>query len=665
MYKSFLYSVLLLISFSVVTAGYCQDAGLSKVSTGNGLHTTDFNTPEGVLTVYLPSDMTVAESASGSIFLRGNSPQSSLNQIFSKYNLVIESQIVNVTGNSFTIQVPVNLPTGVLSVSLQDKQSRILNRAFFPVRLTKRSPLPLNSGGKGNFRTPVTSRAGMPAIVNGPFDGDFQTSFISISGQPVVLLSESTRQIVFLIPDGVQGQKVLSLKEGATEFKTPFTVLYVVKVGRDNPALISSKSGTDYSSGADGSQGVLIESEKQYGKIDLEYNPDLGETSQKKNTPVSTAQKYPAKEQPELGPSIDDLSKPLELEPEDLQKYTIPSPPAGDKGGNEMVSLKQYKDKPPVKSESVINSPEIKTSSVPKPETKKTSGYSDIKEVKSLLDKQIGSPFTPLEASDKAAEKTKVASADNKDEKAKAEIKTDAPQKEIKPVTTSSNIKADPIPPKVATSKPPAKTTIKKENTASNSKAKAAKPSEYSSKMEDKAVNSDPVTKKKDAKVIKKKPETKEVPPKNKSTSAASGKDSKQYKEIKDLNSLNAFGGSYQSLDKKTGVNKDDQIKEEKYVSLKETEKPKPKVSPTSQLKGKFAIQLAAFKKQSEAADLVSRLKAGGYDVYYKKAKVPGKGYWYRVRKGGFSSRNEAEAYKSTLNLSKYNIKSFYVTVED
>ena len=326
-----------------------------------------------------------------------------------------------------------------------------------------------------------------------------------------------------------------------------------------------------------------------------------------------------------------------------------------------MASLKQYSDKPTVKSESVSNSPAIKPSPVQnKPETKNMSGYSDIKEVKPLLDKQIASPFTPLEAADIDAERSKTASTDKKAEKTKAEVKTAAPKKEIKPVTTASNIKADPIPPKVATPKPPAKTPVKKENTVSNKKPKSAKPSEYSNKMEDKAVRTEPVTKKNDTKDIKKKPETKKVAQKNKPTSAASGKDSKQYKEIKDLNSLNAFGGSYQSPDKKTDVNKDGQIKEEKYVSLKDEEKPKPKVSPTAQVKGKFAIQLASFKKKSEASDLVNRLKSGGYDVYYKRAKVPGKGYWYRVRKGGFSSRNEAEAYKSTLNLSKYNIKSFY-----
>lgn len=658
MYKTFVYSLLVLITILFAANSFSQDSGLSKVSTGNGLHTTDFNLPEGVLAVNLPSDITVAESASGSVFLRGGNSPNLLNQIFSKYNLVVESRIVNITGNSFTIQVPVNLPTGVLSVSLQDKQGRIINRAFFPVRLTKRSQLPLNAGGKGNFRTPVTSRAGMPAIINGPFDGSFQNSFISISGQPVSLLSESTRQLVFLIPDGVQGQKVLSLREGATEFKTPFTVLYVVKVGRDNPALVSRKDSTDYTGSAGGSQGVLIESEKQFGKIDLDYNPDLGETSQKKDLSASTAKKYPANEQPGLGPSMDDLSKPLELKPEDLKQYSTQAK-AVENIDKQPASLKQPLDKPEVKAEPVtktpVNKPPVVTDKTVKEEI---SGFSDINEVKPLLEKQISMPFTPLEPDD-AVQKTKVASADKKSEKKKTEVKTPAPKKEIKPVTSTSNIKAKPIPPKVPLKTPP----VKKETKVSN-KDKAAKPSEYSSKMKDKAVKTETEVKKNDAKDNKKKNEEKVVATKNKATAASSGKENKKYKEINDLSSLNAFSGSFKSTDRKAEVSSDAGIKEEKYVSLKKKETPKPQAE-TSAGKSRFAVQLASFKKESEASDLVSRLKAGGYDVYYKKSKVPGKGYWYRVKKGGFTSRKDAEEYKKTLNLSKYNLSSFFITIEN
>ena len=99
MYKTFLFLILFVISLG--DPAYSQDTILSKVSTGNGLLTTDFNIPEGVLTVYLPSDMTVAETVSGTVVLRGNKAQNNINQIISKYNLVAESQIVNFNGNYF------------------------------------------------------------------------------------------------------------------------------------------------------------------------------------------------------------------------------------------------------------------------------------------------------------------------------------------------------------------------------------------------------------------------------------------------------------------------------------------------------------------------------------------------------------------------------------
>ena len=697
MYKTFLYSILIIFTFAIADSVYSQDAVLSKVKTGSGLNTTDFVIPEGVLTVYLPSDMTVAESVSGTLILKGNTPQSSIGQLTSKYNLVAESRIVPLNGNNFIIQIPVNLPTGVLSISLQDKQSRILNRAFFPVRLTKRSPLPNNPGGAGNFRTPVTSRAGMPAVVNGPFDGDFQNSFISISGRPVTLLSESTRQLVFLIPDGVQGPKVLSLREGATEFKTPFTVLYVVKVGRDNPALVTRKDGTNTAGPMGGSQGVLIESEEQFGKIDLEYNPDLGKTSQDENSPVPIKRKITATEEPALAPSINDLSKPLELDPKDLEKYTGAAE-VKEPNNNELESLKQFSDKPADKPK-IENKPVAKATEKTKPviSANNNSGYADIKDVKPLLDKQFNSPFTPLETSGDIKTSDKSAAKDSPKikevpKKPESPVKSVNAKKEVKPVTTVAKIEAKPIPPKTAAPKPAVQAAVNKES--NKEKVKASKPVQkatpvanvtpkktktkptqnpdvYSSKMNDKVVNPKPVSKKPEQKAAEQKINKKETP-KTVTKTASSNTDNKKYKKINDLSSLNSKNGSYQYKDKnkQNSTNTElkgkaeEQIKEEQYVSLNKKETLKPKVT-TPAARGKFAIQLASFKKKSEAAELVGKLNSSGYDVYYKRFKVPGKGYWYRVRKGGFSSRNEAEAYKSSLNLTKYHINSFFVTTED
>jgi len=676
MYKTFLFSIVILFALSLGDPAYSQDAILSKVRTGNGLLTTDFNIPEGVLTVYLPSDMTVAETVSGTVVLRGNTAQNNINQIISKYNLVAESQIVNFYGNNFTIQIPVNLPTGVLSISLQDKQAKILKRAFFPVRLTKRSQLPLNAGGTGNFRTPVTSRAGMPAIVNGPFDGNFQNSFISISGQPVTLLSESTRQLVFLIPDGAHGQKVLLLREGTTEFKTPFTVLYVVKVGRDNPAVISRKDGTNAVSPTGVSRGVLIESEEQTGKINLEYNPDLGKTSQEKNSPDPIKRELTATEEPTIGLSIHDLSKPLELDPKDLEKYSTPTQ---DKSysENEFTSLKQFSDK-------ATDKPEIEDKPIDKPTVSAKpvvstgeSGYADIKDVKPLLDKQMNSPFTPLETtgSTKADDNF---SAKNTQEIKKTSEKSIKPvipivaKKEPKPIVAGNSVTTKPSAPKVSIANTDNKIQDPKLESEVVKKEPVRDASDYSSKMDIKGVKPNTVTKKPEQITVKQNTDKQELSKTNTKPVPSSNTAGGQYKKLNDLSSLNSNYGSYQSLDKnkqitadeKSGDKTEEQIKEEKYVSLQKKEASRPVIKPSA-IKGKYAIQLASFKNKSEASKLVGKLNEGGYDVYYKRFNVTGKGYWYRVRKGGFSSRKEAEAYKNGLNLTKYHINSFFITVED
>lgn len=711
--RTFLYLILLIFTITYSDYSNSQDVGLSKVNTGSGLHTTDFNIEEGILTIYLPSDLTVAENASGTMYLRSIGAQSNISQVKSKYNLVVESQAVDINGNKFMVQIPINLPTGVLSVTLQDKEGKVLNRAFFPVRLTKRSKLPLTSGGVGNFRTPVTSRAGMPSIVNGPFDGNFNNSFISISGQPVDLLSESTRQLVFMIPDGVQGPKVLSLREGATEFKTPFTILYVVKVGRDNPELISRKDGTIFNSPTGGSQGVLIESEKQFGKIDLQYNPDLGDTSQDQNSPIPVTNKLNVKEEPALGPSITDLSKPLEIDPQELNKYSQTATPAKDYNTNEFTSLKQFSDKPKKGSQNqnqlVSKSPETPDPAI----NSGQAGYGDINEVKSLLDTQINSPFTPLESTSVSKPK-KVQTPKNpatlKETPEVPAIKSVSPipeKKEVKPAISKKKETTKPIEPKIASvkpapkpenrikeeqsdkavaekplepnikpkpikTKPPVKKKDKKIVASSNKELKVVKATDYSDKMNDKAVKVKIKTDKPATEPVKQKTKKQDTTKSITAVSSTSKSDSNKFKQIKDLNSLNTKDSSFKStvtkkennLEKKSQKKIEEQIKENKYESLQKKEINNAVVQPPS-VKGKFAIQLASFKNKNEASDLVGKLKANGYDVYYKRFKVPGKGYWYRVRKGGFSTRNEAETYKSSLNLSKYHISSFFVTIED
>jgi len=61
--------------------------------------------------------------------------------------------------------------------------------------------------------------------------------------------------------------------------------------------------------------------------------------------------------------------------------------------------------------------------------------------------------------------------------------------------------------------------------------------------------------------------------------------------------------------------------------------------------KGAFTLQLSATQTREEADRFASSLKAKGYAPYIVAAQVPGKGTWYRVRLGGFPSRDAASRY--------------------
>ena len=207
MFRIYLISFALI--FSLMTAvSHSEENQLSKVRTGDGLHTADFKTKLGILTIYLPADMTVTENATGTLSFKskpGSSQSPGLNEFLSNYKLIVENRPAEINGNIFYVQVPINLPTGVLSVSLQNSEGKVVNRAFFPVRLTKRGNLPPAVGNAANFKLPVTSRSGQPAVINGNFDGNVNNASVTISGTPTKILSESKKQLVFMTPDNLQG----------------------------------------------------------------------------------------------------------------------------------------------------------------------------------------------------------------------------------------------------------------------------------------------------------------------------------------------------------------------------------------------------------------------------------------------------------------------------
>jgi hypothetical protein len=76
---------------------------------------------------------------------------------------------------------------------------------------------------------------------------------------------------------------------------------------------------------------------------------------------------------------------------------------------------------------------------------------------------------------------------------------------------------------------------------------------------------------------------------------------------------------------------------------------------------GRFAVQLEALPARAEAEAKVNQLKAQGVQAYIVKSLVPGKGLFFRIRVGNFTSRALAERYGQQLKMQSA-VQEFFIT---
>lgn len=63
----------------------------------------------------------------------------------------------------------------------------------------------------------------------------------------------------------------------------------------------------------------------------------------------------------------------------------------------------------------------------------------------------------------------------------------------------------------------------------------------------------------------------------------------------------------------------------------------------------KFCIQVSSWKENQKAEREVNKLKNMGYQAFMVKVNIPGRGIWYRVRIGYFSSLEEAKEFYNKI----------------
>ena len=78
---------------------------------------------------------------------------------------------------------------------------------------------------------------------------------------------------------------------------------------------------------------------------------------------------------------------------------------------------------------------------------------------------------------------------------------------------------------------------------------------------------------------------------------------------------------------------------------------------------GQYAVQLASFPDRRIAREMQESLKSKTYPAYIETVNLPGKGTWYRVKVGGFTTEDEAKKYGNEMITSEPNVKSVIVTM--
>lgn len=87
-------------------------------------------------------------------------------------------------------------------------------------------------------------------------------------------------------------------------------------------------------------------------------------------------------------------------------------------------------------------------------------------------------------------------------------------------------------------------------------------------------------------------------------------------------------------------------------VKPKKPEKPKKKAA-VAKKKGKYTVQIASLKSDKAALKLKSKLQKKGYDdAYFVATNIKGKGVWYRVRVGNYSTMEKAKKAVKSLEKS-------------
>lgn len=216
-------------------------------NTENGVLIVDFKTPEGLIKVFLPDDISAGDTVSAAIraYPSGGTPVTKNKNLSTLNGYIVETSFFRVTvgKKSVKLSVPRNMAGARMKFTLRDIRMKSLGSVSIPISLS--SPEGVNSGTRTPFdyQCPLVGKAGRLVTIKGPFDGDFATTDLRIGNEKADVIAESPRKLVFESPADIAGSVEMVMTEQGVVVNRPFTCLQVMKIG-ESGAVPESRSAT-------------------------------------------------------------------------------------------------------------------------------------------------------------------------------------------------------------------------------------------------------------------------------------------------------------------------------------------------------------------------------------------------------------------------------------
>jgi hypothetical protein len=204
-----------LIDDAIRAAGRYQ----TSTDTSLGLHTTSLASLHGTVRVYLPEDIRVGDTISGTVEVEpaGATPEERQRNgaTLSGVVITLEGDQTPASDGSVYWQVPMIEYGTPATLVLRDPSGAEVGRTTVPVNPVPDRFGPLDQPLPGDYELPPIVQFGNPFTITGPFDGEFVTSALDCGGE-LTLLAESPRTLIARAPTELVGQHPMALSEGET-----------------------------------------------------------------------------------------------------------------------------------------------------------------------------------------------------------------------------------------------------------------------------------------------------------------------------------------------------------------------------------------------------------------------------------------------------------------